>query len=919
MSSKAPSTMAANVRTEIPDFLQERCQGLPSREVVQRQVHYILKEHFPDSIFFDEVLKCIESLSEQELLQLKREEVRQTLAELFQRITDYRNEEKQKESQATYDWIVRDQQAMELFLDQFVPHDLDAVLKDKVKFEKSIMTEVNLKEFVRELAINCAEFGQLAKYIERMSDWEKNKEERSYRYIMSVLHRSVKQVCEHEQDGCIPLSTLLQACFECGRELQLHISDKDRYIPRALAKRIGIYERRVKVLNPEKCADQNDLDKEKIASIDQQEESKRSTAVLGTVRRATDHIRTDLAPSLIQQGATAQEAFWAIHKAHFEKEPLLSHTFGKSLRAMHDYAREFGGEAFYQQSIGKIRKNAVSGSDHSHLAPRYLPFLEGKFFAEFEKGLQNVRSEEECLDIITMADMVLISAHFPFDGSGRMCEDFMVYVSQRLGFPLTISRAGYRERTSPLVGVRMKADDAYKRERDFLTLRTLGIYADPSIPRKEWQEYVRHELMEQFGNQGTFLFEAEEAREAMKLVYAMVNSEGARTVADRYQTFRILREIWKQARSQQYTKASDSVIAYACDVLMAESDRQYTIETQRKFADLEKQYPHDPLVHQVVEKHLHPTAVSDMVRLGNMLRESGEIDDAIHMYEETLKKDAHHFQALSGLGLALEKKGQMQDAEQCYRRAMVVNPEYDPAMTNLAALLMKMRSGEEEAKELLKRVIELNTSNFRAHVMLARLHMQQGQLMDAIPYLRRSLELRPNALDIRWELCELLKRVGSADEILEKYLDEVVESDPARVIAARFELAELNIRKNKPGKAESSLISILYFDPDNVRAHEMLGMLARTRRPYEAEELLRFAVENGTENSRVYMELASLLLARGNSDECKELCTHYVAKGFSTEDAQFEKVANAIGFVYERRKKPILNPEPGQKLGPNNV
>ena len=64
-------------------------------------------------------------------------------------------------------------------------------------------------------------------------------------------------------------------------------------------------------------------------------------------------------------------------------------------------------------------------------------------------------------------------------------------------------------------------------------------------------------------------------------------------------------------------------------------------------------------------------------------------------------------------------KGDLEEAERCYRRSLAVNTEYGEASLSLA-LTLRQRGKQDEADELLRRLVDLDPANVVARSLLGR-------------------------------------------------------------------------------------------------------------------------------------------------------------------------------------------------------
>jgi len=114
-------------------------------------------------------------------------------------------------------------------------------------------------------------------------------------------------------------------------------------------------------------------------------------------------------------------------------------------------------------------------------------------------------------------------------------------------------------------------------------------------------------------------------------------------------------------------------------------------------------------------------------------------------------------------GEALDRAGKTDQAEQEYRAAIELEPDYAMAHNNLATILAA-RGDVAGAIEQYRRAIEADPSSFRAYNNLAALLAQNGRTKEAIPLLQHAVKLDGTYVDGHFNLGRLLGSAGRFDE-----------------------------------------------------------------------------------------------------------------------------------------------------------
>ncbi len=97
-------------------------------------------------------------------------------------------------------------------------------------------------------------------------------------------------------------------------------------------------------------------------------------------------------------------------------------------------------------------------------------------------------------------------------------------------------------------------------------------------------------------------------------------------------------------------------------------------------------------------------------------------------------------------------EGRYQEAEECYRQSVAVNPDFAEGFVNLGFIL-SLQQRAEEAKSVLEQALRLDPELEDACYLLGTISQEQGAPDDAIRYFNRALELKPD-FDVAYkDLC----------------------------------------------------------------------------------------------------------------------------------------------------------------------
>lgn len=146
---------------------------------------------------------------------------------------------------------------------------------------------------------------------------------------------------------------------------------------------------------------------------------------------------------------------------------------------------------------------------------------------------------------------------------------------------------------------------------------------------------------------------------------------------------------------------------------------------------------------------------------------SGDYDMALGLYSRALSQEPNSIMATLGNAAALHKLGRLDEARAAYDKVLKLDPNNREALTNLVAIL-----GERAPAEALTKLQELEReypgfSPVKAQIGL--LYARNDSLEQALDYLRRAVNMTPEAVLYRYNLALVLDRLGRRDQAVAAY------------------------------------------------------------------------------------------------------------------------------------------------------
>jgi tetratricopeptide (TPR) repeat protein len=240
---------------------------------------------------------------------------------------------------------------------------------------------------------------------------------------------------------------------------------------------------------------------------------------------------------------------------------------------------------------------------------------------------------------------------------------------------------------------------------------------------------------------------------------------------------------------------------------------------------------------------------------------SGQNEAALRLSAELVRTEPRSEKAWTLRAAALERSNQPDQSLEAYQHALVLAPQYLPALEGAAQLSYKTRSAQ--AAPLLHRIVALQPANPTAHAMLAALEYKKADYTAAgedFGAAEEALRAQPDAL-MEYALClARLDRPADAVARLQQVL--ALRSDDA---GARYDLALIQWRTNAAADALATLQPQLDARTANSRMLRLAANIheANNETP-QAVELLRAAILANPDDADNYVEFAKLSFTHGS-------------------------------------------------------
>ena len=172
--------------------------------------------------------------------------------------------------------------------------------------------------------------------------------------------------------------------------------------------------------------------------------------------------------------------------------------------------------------------------------------------------------------------------------------------------------------------------------------------------------------------------------------------------------------------------------------------------------------------------------------LGSTLDRLGRHDEAEECLRKALEVDPDYDEAHYNLGYNYKKEGKFALAEKHLRRAIEIDPKYALAYAELGELLAGQKNRTNEAVSCLRNALNHNPNDGWSMAYLANALWELRKLKAAEEQYRRLIELWPNASLPYWCYGDFLACERNDSSTAERYLRKAFEIEPKNQWANYF-------------------------------------------------------------------------------------------------------------------------------------
>jgi predicted O-linked N-acetylglucosamine transferase (SPINDLY family) len=246
------------------------------------------------------------------------------------------------------------------------------------------------------------------------------------------------------------------------------------------------------------------------------------------------------------------------------------------------------------------------------------------------------------------------------------------------------------------------------------------------------------------------------------------------------------------------------------------------------------------------------------------LEQRGQLEEALSCYDRAASLEPELARAHFNRGTILLDRGDAQQALEAFSKAVRYKPDSAGAHFNLGAAYTQLDQ-HQAAASAYREALTLKPDFAEAELALGAAFEELGQDEAALKSYRRTLEIDPSYADANDKLVNLLRRLERFEELADTYC-QMLETDPHNADW----LNNLGAVQRKLGRFKDSAASFrraVAADPEDALAHNNLGATLRTLGQLtEAVDSYRQALEIRPDFIEAHHNLGNLLSDLGEAD-----------------------------------------------------
>lgn len=222
--------------------------------------------------------------------------------------------------------------------------------------------------------------------------------------------------------------------------------------------------------------------------------------------------------------------------------------------------------------------------------------------------------------------------------------------------------------------------------------------------------------------------------------------------------------------------------------------------------------------------------MSDKIKKAIELYNKGEFENAIDIFSSVLETEKPTIEVYNTIGLCYTSLGNKEKAEDCFLKAVELDPKAPEPYINLADLYYKSQDYGNGIELLCQGIYEIPDNMVLRH-FLARFYMEDSRLDLAVDELENILEIQPENYDAYYDLGKVHFELGNYASAIENFENVLEYKENNQWIY--FYLAQAYEANDEIDKAISNYLKTIARDDGFYQAYKKVAILFMARGDFE--------------------------------------------------------------------------------------
>lgn len=259
---------------------------------------------------------------------------------------------------------------------------------------------------------------------------------------------------------------------------------------------------------------------------------------------------------------------------------------------------------------------------------------------------------------------------------------------------------------------------------------------------------------------------------------------------------------------------------------------------------------------------------SEHISLGNRLEHQGKLEQAKECYLRALELQPDLLTGYEGLGRILKIEGQQQELINCYQKGVVNNPE-NPQLHYYLGQAWAQSKQWNQASDCYQKAITLGLETASIYFSWAEVLRQQKKWIESAKQYRQAISLQTEFWQAHHQLGNVLVQLQKLPAAIKAY-QKAIELEP-EVAWSHHNLAVALVKQGKLGRAITSYRRAIELDPQVEQFHCSLGeVLLQNGQLQPAVNSLKKALELKPDGAETHLQLANIYRQQGHLSQAVE-------------------------------------------------